>query len=193
MRELLVELRPIDGEIDATISQLHRCGKRLAKRAAREFPCQVGRGFTRVRSKCGDINQRFDIVCITGRVRNNLATIGMPDKDDRPLNVVHHRRDVSRITRNTAQRIRGSNDIVSILLQDPGNAIPARRVGKGTMNQDNGRLSGFGDCAGRQQNGGNGKGGSKFGHDHSSFQYSLKGMRRGDCGLSETGHLVSRE
>lgn len=90
MRKLVVELRLIYVEINATACEPNGRRKCFTERPAGKLPGQLARGLASIRCESRHINQRLDVSAVLRRVRDDLTTVGVTDEDHRATDASHN-------------------------------------------------------------------------------------------------------
>jgi hypothetical protein len=99
-----------------------------------------GRWVAGVGSEGGDEDERLDVGVAGGGIRDHRPAVGVADEDDRAGDRRQHARQVGGVARDAAQRVGQGDHRVTLVLQPLGDRSPARGVGPGAVDEDDGRF-----------------------------------------------------
>jgi integrase len=145
-RELIVEARLEDVEVVAARGEFDRRRERGPERAAGELAGQAERRLADVGREGGDIDQALHIRQPLGRFADDRAAVGMADQNNRAIDAFDDVGDDIRVGADPAQRIGRRDHRVAVVLKDSDDAVPARRIGEGAMDEDHSWFAGLGRC-----------------------------------------------
>ena len=147
--ERLVELRGIDRELGggsrAVRSRVLQRELRRPQDAVAGAGGHLAEALALVRGERGDEDEPADVAETGCRVGDHRAAVGMADGEDRPGDLPHEAGDVGGVVGDAAQRIRRRGHLDTRALEALDDAVPARRVGEGAVDEHDGDR-GVGGC-----------------------------------------------
>ena len=93
------------------------------------------RALPRLRRERGHVHQAGDLGRVGGHVGDDGAAVGVADEQHRPVDGAHHVGDGLRVGGEPAQRVRGGDDPVVVLLEHVDDPVPAGRLGERPVHQ----------------------------------------------------------
>lgn len=135
--ELLVVL--VVGDPDLVAPGGHRVRDQRARQgAALELAGQQQRALAGVRGERRDVDQRAHGLQARRRLGDHHAAVGVADEDDRPADALDHVAHVGGVPGQSAQRVGDGDGGQAAAVQARDDAVPARRLGEGPVDQDDG-------------------------------------------------------
>jgi hypothetical protein len=133
--ELVVEELARDVQVGRAVAPLHR-PQRVAERAAGVALREYVGAFAGVRSERGDVHERSDLAGVGVDVRDHGAAVGVADEHDRAVDAADQVGDRLGVGGEAAERVGGGDDVVAGILEMADDAVPARRLGKSAVDED---------------------------------------------------------
>jgi hypothetical protein len=110
--------------------------QRRAERAAREHPGQGDAALAGRGREPGDVDEADDVAGIGVDVRDHRAPVRVPDEHDRPVDRSDQVADGGGVRREPAQGVGGGDHGVTRAVQGLDDAVPARRLGEGAVDEN---------------------------------------------------------
>ena len=121
--------RPAAGSCRAHCRQQRRVG---------EAGEDLAEGLAFVEDERGDVHQADRVVDRRARDGDHGAAVGVPDQQHRPVDLVHEARDVLRVAREPAQRVRRREHRQAAGLQLLDDRRPERGIGEAAVHEHDG-------------------------------------------------------